>query len=57
MILHVVAVPADIVVAASMIEAGTDRDEFRDSRPECYASPGEHDGHAKKVQEVGMTSH
>ena len=46
MALLVVALPAPIVVAASLIETGADRQQFRDPWPECDKCSGEHDCHA-----------
>ena len=46
MALLAVAQPALIVVAASLIEAGADREPFRNSRLQCDKSTGKHDRHA-----------
>jgi hypothetical protein len=46
MALLVVALPVAVVVAASLIETGADRQQFRDALPECDKCSGEHDCHA-----------
>jgi len=57
MALLAVAQPALIVVAASLIEAGADREPFRDSRPECDKSSGKRDRHSQKPKQVETSGH
>ena len=57
MALLVVALPAPIVVAASLIETGAGRQQFRDPWPECDKCSGEHDCHAKQLKQVKTSVH
>lgn len=57
MALLVVALPAPIVVAAALIETGADRQQFRDTRPECGKCSGKNDRHAKQLKQVKTSVH
>jgi len=57
MILHVVALPADVVVAASVVQTRIHGEELYNPRPEGHEGPGNHQGYADNAKQVPIGGH